>query len=105
MLFNTTLSLDYVVEDKPEQAIFLLQAILLIPKVSIQPNLEDVQEIVSLAAKHITSVAKGVAQWSSGKPTVIIRTSFYLIPDKAFRNQNNLILLFCFYQCYYYKYL
>lgn len=60
----------YPVEPSPEGPVFLLNAVLMIPKVAIQPPLDDVQEVLSLAGKHITSVSKGVAQWSGGKPRV-----------------------------------
>ncbi|XP_045464260.1 dynein axonemal heavy chain 5 [Harmonia axyridis] len=56
-----------VVEEKNQKPIFLLNAILMIPKVSIQPNLDEVQEVLALAGKNITSVSKGVGQWSGGK--------------------------------------
>lgn len=50
--------------------VFLLNAVLLIPKVGIKPNLEEIQEALVLAGKNITSVAKGVGQWTGGKPQV-----------------------------------
>lgn len=50
--------------------VFILQASLLIPKVSIQPTVDDVQEVLILTGKNITSVAKGVGQWTCGKPQV-----------------------------------
>lgn len=55
--------------DKPTP-VFLIQAYLMIPKVVIQPNLEEVQEVLNNAGRNITSVAKGVGQWTSGKPQV-----------------------------------
>ncbi|XP_017781875.1 PREDICTED: dynein heavy chain 5, axonemal [Nicrophorus vespilloides] len=58
-------SLDY---EETRSPVFILEAILMIPKVSIQPNLEDVQEILIMAGKLITSVSKGVGQWTGGKP-------------------------------------
>lgn len=54
-------------EEQKQKPIFLLNAVLMIPKVSIQPNLEEVQEVLALAGKNITSVSKGVGQWSGGK--------------------------------------
>lgn len=43
---------------------FVLNAVLLIPKVGIQPTLDEVQEVLNLAGKNITSVSKGVGQWA-----------------------------------------
>lgn len=51
---------------------FVINAILLIPKVSIKPSLEEVQDVLILAGKNITSVARGVGQWSGGKTQVSI---------------------------------
>lgn len=45
--------------------IFLLNATLMIPAVTVKPNLDDVQEALTSVGKIITSVAKGVAQWNS----------------------------------------
>ncbi|KAI5700773.1 hypothetical protein M8J75_002754 [Diaphorina citri] len=47
--------------------IFLLDAKLRIPSVVISPPLEEVQEALITAGKHITGVAKGVAQWTGGE--------------------------------------
>lgn len=49
----------------------MINAVLLIPKVGVQPNLEEVQEILVQAGKIITCVAKGVGQWTGGRPQVI----------------------------------
>uniref|UniRef100_A0A8D8X2U6 Dynein heavy chain 5, axonemal n=1 Tax=Cacopsylla melanoneura TaxID=428564 RepID=A0A8D8X2U6_9HEMI len=46
--------------------VFLLDAKLKIPSVIIWPPLEEVQEALITAGKHITGVAKGVAQWNTG---------------------------------------
>lgn len=62
--FNETENAEY-------GPVFILQASLLIPKVAIQPTLEEVQDILVLAGKNITSVSKGVGQWTGGKPPVI----------------------------------
>nr|XP_023020662.1 dynein heavy chain 5, axonemal [Leptinotarsa decemlineata] len=68
----TRISLDalrkrFSIEDKQERApVFLLNSMLLIPKVGIKPNLEEVQEVLLSAGKSITSVAKGVGQWTAG---------------------------------------
>ena len=50
--------------------IFLLQSTLMIPNVSIRPNLDELQETLILVGKNITGVSKGVAQWTSGKENV-----------------------------------
>ena len=52
--------------------VFTLGAVLVIPKVAIQPTLDEVQEVLNAAGRHITSVAKGVGQWVGGKPQVNI---------------------------------
>lgn len=49
------------------EPVFLLNALLMIPNIVIRPSLEDVQEALVIAGKHITGVAKGVAQWTGGK--------------------------------------
>lgn len=48
--------------DRPP--VFLLHSVLMIPKVAVQPNLEEVQDVLVLAGKNITSVSKGVGQWT-----------------------------------------
>ncbi|CAG9558495.1 unnamed protein product [Danaus chrysippus] len=50
---------------------FLLQATLMIPNVSVTPTLEEIQEILILAGKHISGLSKGVAQWTGGKTSRI----------------------------------
>lgn len=47
--------------------IFLVHSTLMIPNIVIRPTLDDLQEALITAGKNITGVAKGVAQWSSGK--------------------------------------
>ncbi|KAI8431134.1 hypothetical protein MSG28_001183, partial [Choristoneura fumiferana] len=39
--------------------IFLLQATLMIPNVSVKPSLEEIQEVLVLAGKHIAGLSKG----------------------------------------------
>lgn len=46
---------------------FLVHSTLMIPNVVIRPTLDDLQDALITAGKNITGVAKGVAQWSSGK--------------------------------------
>lgn len=52
---------------KPKSPVFLLNSTLMIPNVSIRPSIDDLQEALTTAGKNITGIAKGVAQWSSGK--------------------------------------
>ncbi|XP_058454765.1 dynein axonemal heavy chain 5 [Malaya genurostris] len=54
-------------EDLPRKPIFILQSLLMIPNVTIRPNLEELQEALAIAGKQITGVSKGVAQWNTGK--------------------------------------
>lgn len=51
--------------------VFIINASLLLPKVAIKPTLEDVQDVLVITGKNITAVAKGVGQWTCGKPPVI----------------------------------
>lgn len=39
----------------------------MIPNVAIRPSLDELQEALIQSGKNITGVAKGVAQWNSGK--------------------------------------
>lgn len=50
-----------------KKPMFLLQATLMIPNVSVKPTLEEIQEVLVLAGKHISGLSKGVSQWSGGK--------------------------------------
>lgn len=47
--------------------IFLLNATLMIPNVSVKPTLEEIQEALVLAGRLISGLSKGVAQWTGGK--------------------------------------
>lgn len=53
-----------------QKPIFLVHSTLMIPNIAIRPTLDDLQEALIQAGKNITGVAKGVAQWSSGKEVV-----------------------------------
>lgn len=60
-----------IFSDKQDRtAVFRINSVLLIPKVGIKPNLDEVQEVLVLAGKQITSVAKGVGQWTAGESQV-----------------------------------
>lgn len=50
-----------------KRPIFVLSATLMIPQITIKPTLEELQEHLITVGKNITGIAKGVAQWSSGK--------------------------------------
>lgn len=57
--------------------IFVLSATLMIPQITIKPTLEELQEHLITVGKNITGIAKGVAQWSSGKDYIqVISISF-----------------------------
>jgi len=58
------LKLIVFIETTPNP-VFLLHATLMIPAVTVKPNLDDVQEALTSVGKIITGVAKGVAQWNS----------------------------------------
>lgn len=47
--------------------IFLVYSTLMIPNIVIRPTLDELQDALITASKNITGVAKGVAQWTSGK--------------------------------------
>lgn len=51
-------------------AVFLLHATLMIPRVAIVPTLDEIQDILIIAGRYITSVSKGVGQWTGGKSKV-----------------------------------
>nr|XP_036233287.1 dynein heavy chain 5, axonemal isoform X1 [Bactrocera oleae] len=57
-----------------KKPIFALNAQLQIPNVVIKPNLDELQEILTTAGKTITGIAKGVAQWTSGKEPQVSTT-------------------------------
>jgi len=40
---------------------------LVIPNVAVKPNLDEVQEALTNAGRNISSVARGVGQWTGGK--------------------------------------
>ncbi|XP_045541937.1 dynein axonemal heavy chain 5 [Papilio machaon] len=54
-------------EASKKKPMFLLQATLMIPNVSVKPTLEEIQEVLVLAGKLISGLSKGVSQWSGGK--------------------------------------
>lgn len=56
--------------------VFLLHATLMIPAVTVKPNLDDIQEALTSIGKTITGVAKGVAQWNSRGSKVIKRSRY-----------------------------
>lgn len=54
-------------ESQNFKPIFLVESKLMIPNVAIKPTLDELQDALITAGKNITGVAKGIAQWSSGK--------------------------------------
>lgn len=50
---------------KRKKSVFLLNAILMIPNISIRPTLDELQEALVQAGKTVTGVSKGVSQWNS----------------------------------------
>lgn len=55
-------------QTKPKLSpVFILNSTLMIPNVSIRPSIDELQDALTTAGKNITGIAKGVAQWSSGK--------------------------------------
>lgn len=71
-----------------KKPIFLLNATLMIPNVSVKPTLEEIQEVLVLAGKHIVGLSKGITQWSGGKtsrvPKMHICTYTIRINDSKF---------------------
>lgn len=67
-----TIITDTTVRTKPSEVqtfkpIFLIESKLMIPNVATKPTLDELQEALITAGKNITGVAKGVAQWTTGK--------------------------------------
>lgn len=60
-----------------KKPVFALYAQLQIPSVVIKPNLEELQEILITAGRNITGIAKGVAQWTSGKENPVSLVLLY----------------------------
>lgn len=57
----------YLAVKTERSSVFMLHSVLMIPKVGIKPNLDEVQDVLILAGKNITSVSKGVGQWTAGQ--------------------------------------
>ncbi|BES98150.1 dynein heavy chain [Nesidiocoris tenuis] len=51
--------------------VLIIHALLLIPNVIVKPSLDEVQECLLTIGKTITNVARGVSQWSGGKPQAV----------------------------------
>jgi hypothetical protein len=47
--------------------VFVVHVSLVIPLVAVRPTLDEVQEALTNAGKNITSVARGVGQWTGGR--------------------------------------
>ena len=66
----------------------------MIPNVTIKPTLEEIQEALISAGKFITSVSKGVGQWTGGKVQAApdrVNFSFFNYFRNAFVNLPTLI--------------
>ncbi|XP_037924624.1 dynein heavy chain 5, axonemal isoform X2 [Hermetia illucens] len=74
-------------DSPPQKPIFILNAILMIPNVVIKPSLDDLQEILVTAGKNISGIAKGVAQWSSGRDNATKLAAAVLSTHRLGRNQ------------------
>ncbi|KAL1130923.1 hypothetical protein AAG570_012164 [Ranatra chinensis] len=48
--------------------VLTINAVLMIPNVLVRPNLNDLQTCLVTVGKTITNVARGVSQWTGGKP-------------------------------------
>lgn len=57
--------------------LFVVHSKLMIPNIVIRPTLDELQEALITAGKNITGVAKGVAQWTSGKDVQFDRFSLF----------------------------
>ncbi|VEN47384.1 unnamed protein product, partial [Callosobruchus maculatus] len=57
-------AMEYISERTP---VFKINSVLIIPKVGIQPTLDEVQEVLVRVGKNIVSVSKGVGQWTAGE--------------------------------------
>lgn len=79
--------------DPANEPVFLLNALLMIPNIVIRPSLEETQEALVIAGKNITGVAKGVAQWTGGKPIKVTPPRPLSLPSVAI---NNCVSVFTF---------
>lgn len=57
----------------------------MIPNVSVTPTLEEIQDVLVLAGKHISGLSKGVAQWTGGKAPRVTKLNF-LLTKHIFKN-------------------
>lgn len=79
---SETLSLAKTIKI-PLKPVFLLHSSLMIPNIVVKPSLEEVQEALVTAGKNITSVSKGVGQWTGGKNNQV-KISFGLLVHTYF---------------------
>lgn len=70
--------------------IFLVHSTLMIPNVAIRPTLDELQDALIAAGKNITGVAKGVAQWTTGKD---VGFRFFIFVFLIFLNEFCLFLV------------
>lgn len=71
--------------------VFILNSTLMIPNVSIRPSIDDLQEALITAGRNITGIAKGVAQWTSGKEVIHWMQIEYIFTffNEIFQNSNS----------------
>lgn len=69
--------------DDDVRPIFLVHSTLMIPNVAIRPTLDELQDALIAAGKNITGVAKGVAQWTSGKDVSFCVSIILLLLKKS----------------------
>lgn len=51
----------------------------MIPNIVVKPSIEEVQEALVTAGKSITSVSKGVGQWTGGGKPVQVISNYFII--------------------------
>lgn len=56
-----------IIQGGKSDPILMVNAVLLIPNVAVRPSLDDIQEAVVSVGRLMTSVSKGVGQWTGGK--------------------------------------
>ncbi|KAJ8672889.1 hypothetical protein QAD02_004150 [Eretmocerus hayati] len=66
--------------------VFILNANLKIPSVVIKPSLDEIQEVLTTAAKAIAGISKGVAQWDAGVRDKNEKVSWQSLPCAPKRN-------------------
>lgn len=60
------------------EPLFIVHAILNIPNICLKPKLDEVQEALVIASKHITGVSRGVGQWTGAKTKQVCLSMIFL---------------------------